>query len=158
MDHYVNHARIDNDFPNDLRVNLQHQLGQILERLRGIVEAKTNVALGTAVDVNNQLIGRYRREIETFFDQLPRLDYFESLNLTCDDKVFFETLVMNIKNISLSSQHSFDKIKNITKMQLNRRIKNLKENYIENQMEIFELEERLSNIVDNDLRNELKNR
>ncbi len=64
---------------------------------------------------------------------------------------------MTIKSISLSSQYNFYKIKNINKMQLKQRIKKLKEKYIENQMEIFELEGRLSNIVNNDLKNEFKN-
>jgi exonuclease III len=76
IDHYVNHATVDNDFPDDLRANIQHQLGQILDRLRRINEAKTNVALGITVGDNNQSINRYRTEIETFFEQLPRLDYF----------------------------------------------------------------------------------
>jgi hypothetical protein len=145
------------DFPENLRENLQQQLGNILNSLNVIKSSKNEIALGVNVDANNHLITFSRTEIESQFERLPRLDYFESLPLTCDEKAFFETLIMKIKNISLSSQHSFYKIKNITKQQLLNRIKLLKIEYLQNQNEIFELEGRLSSIIDNDLKEELKN-
>jgi predicted RNase H-like nuclease (RuvC/YqgF family) len=64
---------------------------------------------------------------------------------------------MTTKNIFLSFQYNYYKIKNITKRQLTNIIKNLKERYIENQNEISELEGRLSKIMENDLKTELKN-
>jgi hypothetical protein len=88
-------------------------------------------------------------------DGLPRIDYFESLDLTCDDKSFFETLIMSVKNVTLSAQHNYYKIKTISKDTLKKRIKHLKQNFVLNQDEIFALEGRLSNIVDTELREEL---
>ncbi len=116
------------DFPNETRNNIQAQLGNILNNIRQITVAKTDIANGISVDANTELITRYRTEIDTLFEQLPRLDYFENLSLSCDSKAFFETLIMTVKNISLSAQYNFYKIKNITKTQLINQVKRLKEN------------------------------
>ncbi len=62
---------------------------------------------------------------------------------------------MTIKNVTLSAQHFFYKIKNKTKDTLKKQLVELKRSYSQNQEEIFRLEARLSNVVDSELRDEL---
>jgi hypothetical protein len=107
------------------------------------------------IDENdNDLVTRLRNDTTQLFENLPRVDYIESLALTCDDKSFFETLLMTIKNTTLSEQQFFYKLKSISKDNI-KKMAVLKVEYVANQDEIFALEGRLSRIVDSELRDEL---
>jgi hypothetical protein len=63
---------------------------------------------------------------------------------------------MSTKNITLSAQNLFFKLKSMTKDKLKKDISLLKNDYVQNQVEIFRLESRLSRIIDNDLKAELQ--
>jgi exonuclease III len=78
FDHYVNHATVCDDFPNDTREHIQVQLGNILNNIRLTTLAKTNIAKGISIDENTRLVAGYRTEIDTLFERLPRFDYFEN--------------------------------------------------------------------------------
>jgi hypothetical protein len=113
------------------------------------------IAKGTNADGADESIQLLRGEVDQLLDAMPRIDYFESLSLTCDAKSFFETLIMSVKNVTLSAQHNLYKTKTISKETLKNRIAELKKSFIQNQDEVFALEGRLSRLVDADLSEEL---
>jgi hypothetical protein len=130
-------------------------IGLINRNLGNIRNLLTDIATGndrqeTIDDINNT-----RTEIDRLIGLLPHVDYLESLELTCDNKSFFETLAMTVKNTTLSTQNFFYKIKSKTKDTLKKQLKTLKQNYVHNQEDIFRLEARLSRIVDSELREEI---
>jgi hypothetical protein len=130
-------------------------IGRIVSKHEEIRSNLIDIAKGINNEYARETVDRVRGEIEGLFETLPRLDYFESLVLGCDDKSFFETLLMTIKNTALSSQHSFYKTKAISKDTLKKKLSKLKQQYVENQDEIFALEGRLSMIVESELREEV---
>jgi hypothetical protein len=146
-EHYIHHALICDDFPLDFRTELLGTIGLINQNLDSVRNLLTDIATGndradTAEELENK-----RTEIERLLGLLPHGDYLESLALTCDNKSFLETLVMSFKNVTLSTQHFFYKIKSKTNENIKKQLKTLKQNYILNQGDIFRLEARLSRIV-----------
>ncbi len=112
-------------------------VGSIVAKHNSIRELSLEIASGEANEGAPAAINALRDEVVQLLEGLPRIDYFESLDLTCDDKSFFETLIMSVKNITLSVQHNYYKIKTISKDTLKKRIKHLKQNFVPNQDEIF---------------------
>jgi hypothetical protein len=95
------------------------------------------------------------RRISDTFAELPSLQYFEGLRIEPDYDIFFETLAITLKNQALSFQSSFYKAKNEQKKSMSKQIWELKENYMQNANRIFDLEQRLSTIIDLELKDEL---
>ncbi len=111
----MQHAEINADFHLEIQRNLLLIIGQINSKHEVIKVALNEIVIGLNLDNANDVVATTRREILHLFETLPRVDYFESLALTCDDKSFFETLLMTVKNTALSTQHSFYKRKAISK-------------------------------------------
>jgi hypothetical protein len=155
IEHYLHHAQTGDDFTPETKHDLLLNIGQIAGKHETIRKNLVDIAMGVNNDEVRETVDRARGEIVVLFETLPRIDYFESLALTCDDKSFFETLLMTIKNTALSAQHSFYKIKAISKDTIKKRLSKLKLQYVENQDEIFALEGRLSRIVETELREEV---
>jgi hypothetical protein len=154
-EHYIHHALISADFPVDLKEDLLRSIGEINNKLDTVTGFLHDIATGNGNDNTNVNLASTRQDIARLIELLPPVGYFESLALSCDDKSFFETLIMTIKNVTLSAQHFFYKLKNKTKDTLKKQLIELKKNYSGNQEEIFRLEARLSNVVDSELRDEL---
>jgi hypothetical protein len=115
VEHYIHHALICNDFPVDFRTELLGTIGAINQNLDRVRTLLTDIATGNDRADTADELENIRIEIERLFGLLPHVDYLESLALTCDNKSFLETLVMSIKNVTLSTQHFFYKIKSKTK-------------------------------------------
>jgi hypothetical protein len=154
-EHYIHHALVCADFPLNLKVELLRTIGEINNKLDTVKGYLHDIATGNGNENTNENLTTTRLDFERLIELLPRVGYFESLVLTCDDKSFFETLIMTIKNVTLSAQHFFYKIKNKTKDTIKKQLFELKKSYTQNQEEIFRLEARLSNVVDSELREEL---
>jgi hypothetical protein len=154
-EHYIHHALITEDFPLQLKLDLLATLGEINNKFNMVKGYLNDIATGNGNEDTDANLINARRDIERLIGLLPQVGYFESLALTCDDKSFFETLIMTVKNVTLSAQHFFYKIKNKTKDTIKKQLSVLKRNYSANQEDIFRLEARLSNLVDGELREEL---
>ncbi len=111
IEHYLQHANISEEFTADNQRELLLTVGQIVSKLDEIRRALTDIALGLNDENDNDLVTRLRNDTTQLFENIPRVDYFKSLALTCDDKSFFETLLMTIKNTTLSEQQFFYKLK-----------------------------------------------
>jgi hypothetical protein len=118
IEHYLQHAQTGEVFTIEIRQDLLLTIGQIVSKHEDIRKVLTDTALGLNNDNDHETVHRLREDITRLFENLPRLDYFESLVLTCDDKSFFETLLMTVKNTALSVQNSFYKIKAMSKEKL----------------------------------------
>jgi hypothetical protein len=154
-EHYIHHAIICEDFPLEFKLELPGTIGQINNNLGIVRNLLTDIATGNDHDGTVEVLNRTRLEIERLLGLLPHVDYLESLALSCNDKSFFETPVMSVKNVTLSTQQFFYKIKNQTKDNIKKQLTILKHNYIANQGDIFRLESRLSRIIDGELREEI---
>jgi hypothetical protein len=85
------------------------------------------------------------------------LNVLENAALSCDDDVFMETLVNNVRNETCSYQAFY--ISETKKRFLDgaKKLKTLKSNYTDNADEIKQLEKKLNDITDRQLRAELEN-
>jgi exonuclease III len=84
------------------------------------------------------------------------LPVFESCELSCDADVFFEILLLNLKNEVVSHQSYMRKCKMEKMAELKKNIQILKENYIPNEEEILSKEKSLNNIADLEMRGEME--
>ncbi len=156
IEHYLQHALVCDEFPEEAQINFLQTIGQVVSKQKQIKTTLLEIAMGTNADGAEESIQLLRREVVQLLDMLPRLDYFKSLSLMCDDKSFFETLIMTVKNVTLSAQHTYYKTKTVSKETLKKRIAELKKDFLRNQDEVFALEGRLSRLVDADLSEELR--
>jgi hypothetical protein len=107
VEHYIHHAQINDDFPLEFKLELLGIIGTINNTLSTVRNLLLDIATGNDGEETVGDLENARFEIERLIGLLPHLDYLESLALTCDNKSFFETLVMSIKNVTLSSQNFF---------------------------------------------------
>jgi exonuclease III len=106
-EHYIHHALICEEFPLDFKQELLNTIGLINRNLATVRNLLTDIATGNdRADINEDLTNT-REEIARLTELLPHVDYLESLALTCDSKSFLETLVMSVKNVTLSTQQFF---------------------------------------------------
>jgi hypothetical protein len=100
-----------------------------------------------------------RGEIRENLENLPSMEFLDSLTLTHNPDVFLETLILCVKNNALQEQRRAIKIKNIKKSELISRVKSLKKVNFEDRDNnaIFRAESAFSNFVERDLKFELEN-
>ncbi len=101
VEHYIQHATICDNFPLETKLQFLQTVGSIVAKHNSIRKLSLEIASGEANEVAHAAINALRDEVVQLLEGLPRIDYFESLDLTCDDKSFFETLIMSVKNITL---------------------------------------------------------
>jgi hypothetical protein len=95
-----------------------------------------------------------RGEIRENLENLPSMEFLNSLTLTHNPDVFLETLILCVKNNALLEQGRAIKIKNLKKSELISRVKSLKKVNIEDRDNnaIFRAESALSNFVEKELK------
>jgi hypothetical protein len=96
-------------------------------------------------------------EIGAIFETLPNQDFFEGLEKNCEDDVFFEVLIMNLKNNALAQPKKIYDAKNRGKTILSKKLLDLKIDYETNKTEILELEQKLALAIEKEIREELQN-
>jgi Reverse transcriptase (RNA-dependent DNA polymerase) len=94
---------------------------------------------------------------EAIFETMPELEIFHNLPLSCSEDFFFDGLVSVVKTSLLSLQANIHLEKNKTVNNLKLNLQNLKQNFGLNCNEIFNLERSLSEIQENQLKEELAN-
>jgi hypothetical protein len=105
------------------------------------------------------LIEGKRGEIRGNLENLPSMEFLNSLTLTHTPDIFLETLILCVKNNALLEQRRLIKVKNLKKSDLISRVKSLKKvNFEERDNNaIFRAEAALSNFIEKELKNELEN-
>ena len=142
--------------PND-KNTLLTEIGHIQQKIKENSDLEFQIAgIGNEIGLID-IIENNRIDIQETFDRLPELEFFEGLELECQNDSFFESLLMCIKNDSLSQQSSFFQIKSLRKKTLANELKELKKNYNVNDRNILEKERKLSQIIELELKTELSN-
>ena len=155
FDSYIHHAVLTNDFNLERKNAILLEIGRAETLLHNLqIMIRDNID----PDVNNlrdMEIAGIRAEIREAFDDLPELQFFENLDISCPRSTFFEVLASNVKNITLGHQSWVFKMKNKNKSVMTTHIKVLKENFNNNSHEILALGRRLSALIESELRTEL---
>jgi uncharacterized protein YbcI len=156
-ENYINNADPEST-PRFLINNIRSELGRIFYRLKLMSDLELNLVRADNHDENIMLrINELLNESQDLAELLPPLEFFENLPLSTAPDVFFEGLVMSVKNEVLSKQAAIFKTKKHRKRVLADRIDALKKDIRLNQDEIFRLELILNNLVEKDLREEIMN-
>jgi hypothetical protein len=99
------------------------------------------------------LLGSIHELCDSFpIEQVQRGGFNDNLA----DDIFLETLINNIRNECVSYQIFLAKTITESTKNIKDRLKDLKSNYVENEIEIISLEKKLDGIIDNVLRNRLE--
>jgi hypothetical protein len=157
LDCYNNHALFAGTHTPAIKNMISRRIGVILSEIKNIQILRLGIVNGQGDNaiMDENRIQLMKDRIEQSFIELPSQEYFERLSLEPDPDVFFETLAISLNNAALSFRSDFYKIKNAQKKNLRETILNLKSYYNANKNLIFDLELRLSTIVDLELKDEL---
>jgi hypothetical protein len=107
--------------------------------------------------IKNELDHDIISEAESIFETLPDLEFFEQLPRESSADFFFEGLVSVVKTSVLSLQAGIYKEKNNLLDNLKSELLNLKQNYDANFHGIVALEDRLAQLTEQSLRDDLEN-
>ena len=155
-DCYLQHANISQNLTVGRKEELLAQVGHILLQLSEIREIELDTATnGPTAQSEMDLAGRLTG-VQIALEELPNLNFFETLELNCNPCTFFEVLVMNIKNSALAHQAHFYKIKKQKVESMSKVLSELKRNYQTNSREILIIERNLALTIENELKTELK--
>jgi hypothetical protein len=72
-----------------------------------LIESRICVSESGFHEVDNNVVAILRNSIKNNLELLPSIEQLQPLEISCSKDVFLETLIMAIKNSSLSHQHSF---------------------------------------------------
>ncbi len=112
---YLIHCKTNPDFKEGNRTDMLRQIGSILQGLSDIHNLKLQIAnTGPTRLLNLQIEGK-KGEIREICENLPPIEFFDALELDPDPDIFFETLVLCIKNNALLEQNRYIKIKHVKK-------------------------------------------
>jgi hypothetical protein len=100
-------------------------------------------------------IAEIRNNATNLFETLPDMEFFESLQLSCEPDIFFEGMILSLKNEVLAKQARTFKLKRIRKDKIRSELAKLKVNYKENANQIYALELLLDTIIEQELKEEL---
>ncbi len=156
---FIQHCVVDGNFSEDQKREVLLQIGTLTQNLFEIDELKTREAMDGPTPLLTMLIEGKRGEIRGNLENLPSMEFLDSLTLTHTHDIFLETLILCVKNNALQEQRRLIKIKNLKKSDLISRVKSLKKVNFEDRDNnaIFRAEAALSNFVEKELKNELEN-
>jgi len=140
---------------DEIRILLT-EIGRIMTLLNEIQLLEIRTAENGPNNLDELSIEGKRAEIELIFDEMPELEFFETLNLGCRVDVFFEALINCIKNNALSHQAYVFRLRGMKKNILKKRISQLKQNFNANTNLILESERELSALIEHELKLELQ--
>ena len=157
IDCYISHSVTTVLFNATHKIEMQQKLGEIFLKLSELQKFElSSITEGSdhLPEFSNLLAAKHEI-INNLISNLPNLEFFQSLTLSCRNDTFFEVLSMKIKAAALSFQSFYYKKFNMKKDQLKCKIRDLKTNYNRNQNEIRLQEGILANIEEQELREEL---
>jgi hypothetical protein len=128
---YIQHCVVDGNFSEEQKREVLLQIGTLMQNLADIDNLKqTEATDGPTPFLTMQIEGK-RGEIRENLENLPSMEFLNSLTLTHNPDVFLETLILCVKNNALLEQRRSIKIKNLKKSELIARVKSLKKVNIE---------------------------
>jgi len=152
IDCYLNHCT-----PNQ-RADLAEgaaEVGRLYAILREINDIEFDSVLSPILGHEIRL-RQLNDELVTIKNLLPSPELLNTLVLTCDNDVFLEVLMNNIKNDILNLQSWSKKVSNCKKTTLSRRLTELKGDFQINGEAIAEIELELNRLIDAELTERIK--
>jgi hypothetical protein len=134
---YLHHSAVTPVFSENEKQRLLRAIGNIMRNLQAINKLELNMATNGRNDRDEILLAGHRGEVRLLFDDMPELTFFENLDKTCSDDIFFEILANSIRNNTLSHQSTTFTVKNARKQLLTNLISDLKRQFNENSNEIL---------------------
>ena len=156
MDCFLQHANVSAEFTSVQLENELRKVGQILNKLKNLRELEIKDAENVSDLVRAMQIEGLKADISADMEEMPDMDFFNSLPLSCSPSVFFEVLVMSIKDHGLLYQSHVYKKQRAKQSNMEEKIKELKKNFRENVNAILDRELELANIVETQLKSKLK--
>jgi hypothetical protein len=105
---HVNHAELNVEFPAHLQETILVSLGHCNVWLNQINLIHGEVATFGHNPVHELEIERLRSCINVELQELPDVDFFENLRKTCEDDIFFEVLLSEMRNRALGAQSTIE--------------------------------------------------
>ena len=156
IESYTQHGKINQVLTVALKESYLSKIAEVLRCLATIREIELESAKTVLTHLNEMTIAANRTEINLKLGELPDLNFFESLELECNSCTFFEVAVMAIKNGAMLHQAHYYKVKKAKVANLIENLKTLKKDYRSNEALIFEKERELAQLIELELRAELK--
>jgi hypothetical protein len=151
---YLQHASTDPDL--DLEAGLT-EVGNIISKIREANEAEFEIFFEDNSENKKLHLAGLNAEIRMLVEDLPGPQMFNTIRLSCNNDVFLEVLLGNIRNALVSFQTWLKKVRNCKAASMMRQLNILKGNYVENQVEIFNTEKCLSELRDEELKVKISN-
>jgi hypothetical protein len=123
-------------------------VGSLFQKIKEFNDLKMQIETQGPDNLLDLQLAAKQTEINELREQLWDCDTYSSLSLTCDDDVFLEVLLGNIKGHVISFQTWTKRFENVKKAILMKEIMTLRTNFAANAELIFEKEKRLSEIMD----------
>jgi hypothetical protein len=112
---FLQHCVVNGNFSEDQKREVLLQVGTLTQNLFEIDELKTREAMDGPTPLLTMLIEGKRGEIRGNLENLPSMEFLDSLTLTHTPDIFLETLILCVKNNALQEQRRLIKIKNLKK-------------------------------------------
>jgi hypothetical protein len=154
---YVNHSKVTNFFTVENKNDILRQVGEITLNLNEIFKLRKREAMeGVSRLLTLEIEGK-RGEIREKLENLPDMEFLDSLALDPSPDIFLETLILCVKNNALLEQRRCINVNNVKKSELILRVKSLKKSENASANDIILAERALSRHVENELKMELEN-
>jgi exonuclease III len=152
---YMHHADRDS-VPAFILTPIKIDIGRMYNFWKEADAIEYNAMLNGTVtqEITNQIL-EFRQNAFNIYESLPDMEFFESLPLSCAPDLFFEAMIMSLKNELLAKQAKIYKLKRLRKEKLRLELSELKRDYLNNANTIFELEWQLDNLIETELKEEL---
>ncbi len=134
---YINHL-VPSANLSDIEIN-QYRLtiGNICKFQKELIPCRLKIAES---EHNMEDYGRcniLRNAIQNNLNTLPSIELLQTLDLSCPQDIFLETLIIAVKTSSLAHQHDFFRIRNAKRKFLEKKIIDLKKTFNANAGEIL---------------------
>ena len=153
---FLQHSVLTENFNNVRRESELRKVGSVLNKLKDLRELEIQDAESETDPVRELRIEGLRVGITADMEELPDMDFFNSLTLSCNPSVFLEVLIICIKNTGLLYQSHVYKKQRAKLTNLEGEIQELKKNFRENVNNILDRERELAIILETQLKSELK--
>jgi hypothetical protein len=152
---YLNNCNPDT-IPRYVVRDLRMEFGRIYSKLKNADTLELELIKNGAGNENVlDMIKNLRSEAKDILETIPDLEFFVNMDLNCTPDFFFEGLIHTLKNEVLSVQSRIYKLKTARKTEIRKEICILKQANPRNFNEIQELERKLDDLIEGDLRDEL---
>ncbi len=118
LDTYISHASLT--LANGNIDEYRHLLGNVYTTMRNINDLELIIESGSVGNGENlaNLLGQRVEELELLDSNMPTPETLATINLSCDDDIFLEVLMGNVKNSIISFQAFQNKVKTVKKTNL----------------------------------------